>query len=369
MQSVFPPASAADQQGDPVTDPAALPPPRHAVAYLAQRGDGNLANPVAIPRILTATPQLIPPYSPLVGATAMLRFVDSDLPDPTSGYQHRMAGFGLFGQLGEWSDWSDARGVEYIAAAPTLQLLVGGATQSSFDNSAPGGGAPDNAADPTAWVGGTLSAVASWTASSLLAYPDARTAQLTVTALGTNAVLATNDFTIPAPSIQPYTLGQLLPNPDPTKGVTYAITTPPLSAIGATDPPALLILTGVLTDGTAITETFAVRPGPVDPSTGVQPAGLVVATLPGGKGSRVVTNPNAFVNRPAYLVSSVSVPLRLRVPLSVPIDKTSASGEAVIGVSTQVPFDPSEQIVRTPTMAPPALSRSPTRWCSSAPNS
>ncbi len=195
-----------------------------------------------------------------MGATAILRFVDADLPDPTSGYQHRMAGFGLFGQLGGWSDWSNARGVEYIASAPTLQLLVGGATQSSFDNSAPGGGAPDSAVDPTAWVGGTLSAVASWTASSLLAYPDARTAQLTVTALGTNAVLATDDFTIPAPSIQPYTLGQLLPDPDPTKGVTYAITTPPLSAIGATDPPALLILTGVLADGTAVTERFAVRP-------------------------------------------------------------------------------------------------------------
>ncbi len=58
-----------------------------------------------------------------------------------------------------------------------------------------------------------------------------------------------------------------------------------------------------------------------------------------------MTNPNAFFDRPAYLVGSVSVPLRLRVPLSVPIDKTSASGEAVIGVSTQVPFDPSEQIV------------------------
>ncbi len=49
VQSVFPPVSAADQQGDPVTDPAALPTPRHAVAYLAQRADGNLANPVAIP--------------------------------------------------------------------------------------------------------------------------------------------------------------------------------------------------------------------------------------------------------------------------------------------------------------------------------
>ena len=157
--------------------------------------------------MITATPQPTPPDSPLLPAAAILRFVDAGLPDPTSGYQHRTAGFGLFGQLGAWSDWSDARGVEHIAAAPTLQLVVGGASQSSFDNSATGGGAPDNAADPTAWVGGTLSVVASWTASSLLSYPDARTAQLTVTALdGTNTVLATNDFTIPAPSVQAYTL-------------------------------------------------------------------------------------------------------------------------------------------------------------------
>jgi hypothetical protein len=345
VQSVFSPLTAAEQQGDPINDPAGLPPPRRAVAYLAQRGDGDLANPVAIPRMITATPQPTPPDSPLLPAAAILRFVDAGLPDPTSGYQHRMAGFGLFGQLGAWSEWSDARGVEHIAAAPTLQLLVGGATQSSLDNSAAGGGAPDNAANPTAWEGGTLSVVASWTASSLLAYPDARTAQLTVTALdGTSTVLAINDFTIPAPSVQAYTLTPLLPDPDPTKGLTYAITNPPLTAIGATDPPALLILTGILADGTAITERFAVRPGPVDPSTGV-PKNAVVATLHGGQGSRIFTNASAFRNQPAYLVSGVSVPLSLGVPLSVPIDKTSASGEAVVSVSTQAPFAPGEQIV------------------------
>jgi hypothetical protein len=343
VQWICPPLTAADQQGDPVTDPAALPSPRRTVAYLAQRGDGNLNNPVAIPRVIMAAPQPTPAVSPPLPATAILRFVDSGLPDPTSGYQHRTAGFGLFGQLGNWSDWSDARGVEHIAAAPSLRLLIGGATQSSFDNSTSGGGAPDNLANPTAWVGGTLAAVASWTGSSLLAYPDARTAQITVTALdGVDTVLVTDDFAIPAPSIQAYTLSLLVP--DPARGATYAITTPPLAAIGTSDPSASLTLTGILTDGTAVSERFVVRPGPVDPAADVQPPG-VVATLLAGAGSRVVTNPNAFLGQPAYLVSGVTVPLSLDVPLSVPIDQTSASGEAIVSVSTETPFDPTEQIV------------------------
>jgi hypothetical protein len=343
VQWIWPPLTAADQQGDPVTDPAALPAPRRAVAYVAQRGDGNLGNPVAIPRIIMAAPQPTPADSPLLPATAILRFVDSGLPDPASGYQHRTAGFGLFGQLGKWGDWSDARGVEHIAAAPSLRLVIGGATQSSFDNSVTGGGAPDNVADPTAWVGGTLGVVASWTGSSLLAYPDARTAQLTVTALdGANTVLATDDFAVPAPSVQAYTLSQLVP--DQARGATYAITTPPLTAISTTGPAASLTLTGMLTDGTAVSERFVVRPGPVDPTADVQPPG-VVATLLAGAGSRVVTNPNAFLNQPAYLVSGATVPLRLSVPLNVPIDQTSARGQAVVEVSTKTPFQPNEMIV------------------------
>jgi hypothetical protein len=349
VQWIWQPLTAADQKGDPVTDPAALPSPRRAVAYLAQRGDGNLNNPVAIPRVIMAAPQPTPEDSPLLPATAIVRFVDSGLPDPASGYQHRTAGFGLFGQLGNWSDWSDARGVEHIAAAPSLRLVIGGATQSSFDNSATGGGGLDDAANPTAWVGGTLGVVASWTGSSLLAYPDARTARLTVTALdGAGTVLTTDDFAIPAPSVRAYTLSQLVP--DPARGATYAITTPPLTAISARDPAASLTLTGILADGTAVSERFVVRPGPVDPTADVRPAG-VVATLLAGAGSRVVTNPNAFLNQPAYLVSGVTVPLSLNVPLSVPIDQTSARGEATVAVSTKTPFDPSEQIVDPNTAA------------------
>jgi hypothetical protein len=343
VQWAWPALTPADQQGDPVTDPAGLPPPRRTVAYLAQRADGNIGSPVAIPRFIMAAPQPTPADSPLLPAAAILRFVDTGRPDPVTGYRHRTAGFGLFGQLGAWSDWSDPRGVERIAAAPALRLVVGGTTQSSFDNSPAGGGAPDNAASPTAWVGGTLRVATSWTGSSLLAYPDARTARLTVTATGGgDPVLATRDFAIPAPGIQAYTLTQLVA--DSARGATYAITTPPLTAIAAADPAASLTLTGVLADGTAVTERFVVRPGPVDPAADVQPPG-VVATLAGGSGSRVATNPAVFLGQPAYLVSGVSVPLTVSVPLSVPIDQTTASGQAVIGVSTKAAFDPAEQIV------------------------
>jgi hypothetical protein len=343
VQWEFPPVSAAEQAGDPVTDPRNLPPPLRAIGYLAQRTDGNPSSPVALARIIAAAPQATPADSPLLPAPAILRFVDAGLPDPTDGYQHRTAGFGLFGQRGRFSKWSDPRGVEYIAAAPTLRVLVGGATQSTFDNSQSGGGAPDNAADPTAWVGGTLSVAAAWSGSSLLAYPDARTAELTVEALdGSNTVLATDAFAVPTAPVTAHTLSQLVA--DPARGATYAVTTPPLSVIGAEDPPASLTLTGVLPDGTAVSERFAVRPGPVDPTADVQPPG-VVATLLGGPGARVVSNPGAFLGRPAYLVNGVSVSLTLNVPLSVPIDQPSASGQATVGVSTKSPFDPSEQIV------------------------
>jgi hypothetical protein len=351
VQWVFPPLTPAEQQGDPVTDPRGLPPPVRTVGYLAQRADGNLSDPVALSRIIAAAPQATPVDSPLQPAAAILRFVDSGLPDPASGYQHRTAGFGLFGQLGAWSEWSDPRGVEYIAAAPSLRLLVGGALQSTFDSSPSGGGAPDNAADPTAWVGGTLRAVASWPGNSLLAYPDAHTAQLTVEALdGSGTVLTTDEFAVPAPAIQAYTISQLVA--DPARGATYAVTTPALTAIGAEDPPASLTLTGVLADGTAVSERFAVRPGPVDPSADVQPPG-VVATLLGGTGARVVSNPSAFLGQPAYLVSGVSVPLTENVPLSVLIDQPSASGQATVQVSTKSPFEANEQIVDPNGVNPP----------------
>jgi hypothetical protein len=343
VQWVSPPLDAADLSGDPIDDPESLPPPLRTVGYVAQRADGDVSAPVPIPRFIAATPQPTPAGSPLLPAAAILRFVDAGLPDPQVGYRHRAAGFRLFGQRGPYSDWSDPRGVERIAAAPALRLRTVGAAQTTFDNSPAGGGGPDDPANPTAWVGGTLSAVAAWSGSSLLSYPDARTARLTVTTFDDPAdVLATSDFAVPTPTVQAFTLTNLVQ--DPEQGVSYAITDPPLAALGPNDPAASLTITGILADGTAITERFSVRPGLVDPAADVRPAG-VVATLPGGSGSSVVTNATAFFGQPAYLVSGVTVPLTARVPIPVPIGEGSAPGQASVAVSRSTPFVPGEQII------------------------
>ena len=99
----------------------------------------------------------------------------------------------------------------------------------------------------------------------------------------------------------------------------YAVTTPPLTAIGATDPAASLTLTGVLADGTAITERFVGAPRAGGPRRRRAPARRGRHAPRRARGSlRVVTNPGAFLGQPAYLVSGVSVPLSVRVPLSVP---------------------------------------------------
>ena len=127
--------------------------------------------PTPFPRFIAATPQPTPADSPLQPALAILRSADADLPDPQAGDQHRTARFRLFGQRGPYSDWSDPRGVERIAAPPALRLLTVGATQTPFDNSPSGGGGPDDPANPTAWVGGTLSAVAAWSAAACSATP------------------------------------------------------------------------------------------------------------------------------------------------------------------------------------------------------
>ncbi len=342
VQWASPPLDAAEQSGDPVADPMALPRPLRTVGYLAQRTDGEESAPTSIPRMIAATPQPTPSDSPLVPTPATsLRFVDAGLPDPSTGYQHRTAGFGLFGQLGAYSAWSDARGVERIAAAPTLRLLTLGGAQSTFDNGLAGGGVAENPANPTAWVGGMLSVLVSWPASALLAYPDARSARLSVLD-ASSAVLVTSDFAIPAASVDALTLTALVP--DPARGCTYAITDPPLTTLEASDPSSSLTLTGILEDGNIVSERFAVRPGPVDSSANVQP-GSVVATLLGGRVSRVVSNPGAFVGQPAYLVSGVSIPLTVSVPLRVPIGQPTATGTASVAVSRASTFDANEQIV------------------------
>ena len=369
VQWAAPLVDAADQTGDPVEDPVSLPLPLGTVGYLAQRGDGDLAAAVSIPRIIAAAPQPTPSDSPLLPAAAILRFADAGLPDPGTGYQHRTAGFGLFGQLGPYSDWGDPRGVERIAAAPALRLLTVGAAQTTFDNSPAGGGGPDDPANPTAWVGGTLKVIASWSANALLAYPSVRTARLSVTAVDDpSTVLAATDFTVPAAGVQAFTLTQLVP--DPAAGVIYAVTDPPLAALGSTAPAASLTLTGVLDDGTAVTERFSVRPGLVDPAADVQPGG-VVATLTGGKLSRVANNPAAFVGQPAYLVSGVSVPLTVRVPLRCRSGRAPHLARRAWPSRRRAHSSPASRS-STPNPHLSALagpSRPPTTWCSPPPSS
>lgn len=336
----WPPLPGPAQTGDPVTDPVALPPPDGAVAYIAEQADGNLTAATVLPRIIAAAPQPTPADSPLQPPPpAILRFTASGLADPVAGYQWRTAGFGLFGQLGTYSPWSSAVGVERIAAAPTALRAV------SFDNSAAGGGHPEPAADPVAWAGGHLSLRAEWSGGSLLLYPDARTARLTVQALDSSGhpgpVITTEDFAVPAPAIGAYVLTGLVP--DPARQVVYAITTPPLPALDPDGPPASLTLTGVLPGGVAVTERYPVRPGPVDPAADVQPPG-VVATLPAGPSSRLTGNPALFLGQPAYLVGGVSVPLSLDVPLIVPVDQRTVRAQASVQSSRSDPFDPAETI-------------------------
>jgi hypothetical protein len=340
------PPPGVDPSGDPVTDPMGLPSPDAVVGYLAEQTAGDPTTDTRLNRIIAAAPQPTPVDSPLLPAPSILRFMASGLPDPPAAYQFRTAGFGVFGQLGSWSRWSDAVGVERIAAAPSALRLI------SFDNTAAGGGAPSPAVDPTAWVGGTLSVEVVWSAGALLAYPDARTARLTVSATnpdtGVAATLATADVDVPQPAVAAYTLTGLVADPDPARGVVYAITTPPLPALDADAPAASLTLTGQVpgaagSAGGTVTERFTVRPGLLDAPLGGRPAG-VVATLPGGPVSRLTTNPDAFVGQPAYLVQGVTVPVTVAVPLVVPIDQQTARGQASVTASRAVPFDPDELI-------------------------
>ena len=333
--------------GDPVTDPAGLPPADGAVGYVAERADGDPALAVTLPRVIAAAPQPTPSDSPLpVGQ--ILRFMASGLPDPKVGYQFRTAGFGIFGQRGGFSPWSNPIGIESIAGAPTA-LRYG-----SFDNSAAGGGHPQPTIDPTAWVGGALTVEAAWSGGALLAYPDTRSARLTVEALQADGVpggaLATDDFEVPAPAVSAYVIDALVPSP--ADHAVYAVTTPPLPALDPAGPAASLTLTGTTPGGAAVTERFTVRPGTVDPSAAVRPPGIV-ATLRAGVGSRLVTNPGIFIGRPAYLVEGVRVPLQVPVPLEIPIDQTTARGQATVTASRAVAFVAGELIVDpNPPLAP-----------------
>jgi hypothetical protein len=338
-----PAITAADQTGNPVTDPAALPRPLRAIGYVAELADGDLSAPQRLSRIVAAAPQ--PDLSDTSASPpGYLRVSASGLADPDLGYAFRAAAFGVFGQLGRWGPWSRQVGVEKIAGAPTRLRLV------SFDNSAPAGGHPDDPANPGAWVGGTLTVEVSWSGSALLMYPDARTARLTVTADDDVTVLATADFDVPAPVVTQYILRPLVT--DTALGVVYVTTSPPLPELqpadadaSVTPPAAALTLTGLLANGTVVTERFAVRPGRL--------GGAVVATLPAGPAARIVANQAAFHGQPAYLVQGVTVPLTVDVPLPVPVTAVTARAKATVTASTSAPFDPGEQITDPNGINPP----------------
>lgn len=333
------PPPPVPQSGDPVTDPIGLPAPDSVVGYLAQLTDGDPSMAVDLKRIIAAAPQATPADSPLQPAPSILRFMASGLEDPSVGYQFRTAGFGLFGQLGGYSAWSSAIGVERIAGAPTTLRY------RSFDNSSAGGGAPQPAVDPTAWVGGTLSVEAEWSANALLMYPDTHSARLSVEAVDSTGTvtggLTEVNFVVPTPHVAAYVLESLVP--DLARSVVYAITTPPLPALDPSAPSASLTLVGAIAGGGTDTQRFTVHPGPVDPTADVQPPGIV-ATLPAGPVSRLVTNPAVFIGQPVYLVEGVAVPLTLTVPLEVPIDQRTARGEATVTSSRAASFDSTEVI-------------------------
>src|SRR5208282_2619194 len=98
--------------------------------------------------------------------------------------------------------------------------------------------------------------------------------------------------------------------------------------------------TGVLADGTIVSERYAVRPDVCDPTADVQVPGIV-ATLATGTAARIAANHSLFTGQPAYLVHGVSIPLTLDVPLSVPIASTTARAQASVVASRASPFDPS----------------------------
>jgi hypothetical protein len=344
VQWVATPATAADQTGNPTTDPIELPPPTRAVAFVAERADADPGKPTRLPQIILSAPQPTPQGSPLLPAPYCLRFRASGLPDPVRGYVFRVAGFNAFGELGDWSGWSAARGVEQIAGAPTTLRLV------NFGNSAAFGGRSDNAANPTAWIGGRLTATAQWSGSALLMYPDTKTARMTATTADGVTTLAHEDFSVPAPKLSAHVVSNIVP--DPARGTVYVITTPALQQIGDNDPGASLTLTGTLDDGTSISERYAVRPGPCDPTADVQVPGIV-ATIPAGAAARIVANPGLFIGQPAYLAQGVTVRLTLDVPLSVPIADATARGMATVTSSRASPFDPNEQIVDPNGLNPP----------------
>jgi hypothetical protein len=330
-----PPVTAAQQAGDPMSDPLDLPPPTQPVGFVAERQDvGAAGSTRRIPGWI-ATRNAPAPKGSNVPTANLFRLNDSQLADPIGGWSHRVAAFDLFGALGKWSNWSAPRQVEKIAGAPTAMRI------RQFDNTPAGGGAP--AAGGNAWAGGTLDLLINWSGAAFMMYPDLVTARITVQSIDSSGTvtgqLATRDLVVPGPSIRQLTVSSIAAAPA-ADGSTFIVdiqTNPPLAALGSFDPGQVLMLT--LADGT--TERYAVRPGnPLSPAPGP-----VVARIKAGASARIVSTTADFLNRPAYLVSGFSARPAMAVPLQVPIAQTSARAQVSVTGSTKNPFLAGEQII------------------------
>jgi hypothetical protein len=333
-----PPLTAAQQTGDPVTDPIDLPPPTVAIGFVAQRRDSGAANSTKALDGWTTTRSAPKTTGSKVPTDNLYRRVDSELPDPAGGWQHRVAGFDLFGVRGAWSSWSDPRGVERIAAPPSAMRIL------EFDNSAAGGGAAS--ADGSKWSGGTLDLLLNWAGAAYMMYPDIVTARIRVDSIdntgASTGTLATHDLHVPGPKIKKLTVASLIPTPA-SDGLSYTVevqTTPALTLGASTDPAQVLMLT--LSDGSS--ERYAIRPT-VSASAAPGATTPVVASLTAGNAARIITAGPQFVGQPAYLVSGWGTTLEMSVPLVVPVDQQTAQGQVSVTGSSKNPFDPSEQII------------------------
>ncbi len=331
------PVTTAQQKGDPVSDPLALPPPSRPLGFVAEREDSGVAgSEQRIPGWI-GTRSVPTPANSSIPTASLYRLVDSQRLDPVGGWSHRVAAFDLFGVLGQWSAWSAPRKVEKIAAAPTAMRIL------QFDNSTASGGAP--AADGSAWIGGTLKLVVNWSGASFMMYPDIVTARVTVVSIDSSgaviAQLTTSDIDVPAATIQALTVTSVVKTPSSDgRSFTVAIQTdPPLGNVGQFAPSQVLMLT--LADGSSVRYT-------VRPASGV-------ATVAAGNAARIVTSTSEFVGQPAYLVCgylatqvvhSVRVPsLSMAVPLPIPLAQDTARARVSVTGSTQSPYLVNETIV------------------------
>ena len=327
--------------GDPVSDPANLPPPWGAIAFVAERQDsGAPGSATRLPRRVIAASSPKPQYSKLTSAREF-RFTDPAAPDPQGGWSYRVAGFDVFGALGSFGPWTAPLGVERIAAAP-IQVKIRG-----FDNS-PGQGGVETASPP-AWSGGTLTVLVSWSGGARLMYPDILTARVTAEAVDvqTGAVgptLATQDVIVPPPTVS--ALSVVSVSASPAGSATWQVdvaTTPPLPLLQDDEPSLALILTA--NDGGR--ERYVVRP--TAPSPGAAP----IARFTVGGAARLAAAPNDFVGQQAYLVQGFATTVAFPVPVTIPLGQTTASAQASVTGSTQNPFAADEQIVDPNGVNPP----------------